>query len=507
MLVVQSMKDIPVNEKGVNSGISRRQMLLAATSAALATAVASSASLAASKPTGADGTVHDVVVIGAGLAGLTAARDLTLAGRNDFVVLEADNRVGGRTLNHKLAGGHYSEAGGQWVGPGQTAIYDLCRELDIGMHPTYLKGKSVYRAADGSMYAEDAGGNFSVSPELAKVVEKLNELAADVPSGAPWTAPRAAELDAISLAEFVKPYNLNTLDTLSFVTGMRLTDTIHYQEVSLLYALSRINYAGSYEQLEGFTGGAQEQRIENGSQYISEVMADGIGERLHLSAPARKITGWDSDVVSVHTDAGVFRARQVILAISPALCNKVAFEPALPPKRQQLQQQWPAFAPGRKTCHVYSRPFWRDAGFNGWFFTIGGEVMWAYDNSPADGSIGVINAFIYPSMSSDPDVLAPQLASMFAEAFGDEAMKYTEFHDQDWGEEPFCMSCVSPLTPGFLTSGLMDALRAPVGNLVWAGTETAQIWQTYMDGAVRSGHRAALEALSGLASRAQEVCA
>lgn len=504
------MKGNPVHDKGVDAGISRRQMLLAATGTALATAVAGSASLAENKVTGAtagaDANVLDVVVIGAGLAGLTAARDLVLAGRNAFVVLEANDRVGGRTLNHKLAGGHYSEAGGQWVGPGQTAVYDLCRELDIDMFPTYLKGKSVYRAADGSLYAEDAGGNFSVSPELEKVIEKLNELAAAVPSGAPWTAPRAAELDAISLAEFVEPYGLNTMDTLSLDLGLRLTDTIHYQEVSLLYALSRINYAGSYQQLEGFAGGAQEQRIENGSQYISEVLAAGIGDRLHLSTPVRRITGWDSDVVSVHTDSGIFRARQVILAISPALCNKVAFEPALPTRRQALQRTWPAFAPGRKTCHVYSKPFWRDAGFNGWLFPIGGEVLWVYDNSPKDGSIGVLNAFIYPSMSNDPKVLGPQLASMYAEAFGKAALDYSEFHDQDWGEEPWCMSCVSPLTPGFLTSGLMDALRAPIGSLVWAGTETAQIWQTYMDGAVRSGHRAALEALSGLASQAREAC-
>lgn len=499
------MKDKPSFNVSGAQGISRRQMLLAATGTALATAVASSASLAASKATGgdaagADATVLDVVVIGAGLAGLTAARDLKLAGNESFVVLEANDRVGGRTLNHHLENGQYSESGGQWVGPGQTAIYDLCRELKIGMHPTYLKGKSVYRAPDGSLFEEDAGGNFSLSPEMHKVVEKLNELAATVPGEAPWTAPRAAELDAISVAEFIEPFGLNTLDTLSFEVGLRLTDTIHHQKVSLLYALSRISTAGSYHELEGFTGGAQEQRIENGSQYISEVMAADIGDKLHLSSPVRKISGWDGDIVTVHADAGVFRARQVILAISPGLCDKVDFEPALPQQRSELQKRWPSYAPGRKTCHVYERPFWRDKGYNGWFFTIGGEVMWAYDNSPQDESIGVINAFIYPSMSKDPAVLGPKLAQMYAEAFGDKALNYTEFHDQDWGEEPWCMSCVSPLPPGFLTSGLPAALRTPLGRLVWSGTETADIWFTYMDGAVRSGHRAALQALGSLSS-------
>ncbi len=384
------------------------------------------------------------------------------------------------------------------MGPGQTAIYDLCRELNIGMHPTYLKGKSVYAAKDGSLYAEDSGGGFAVSPNMQKVVDKLNELAAEVPSGAAWTASRAKELDAMSLADFIAPYDLDAMDLLSFDVGFRLTDTMHYQKISLLYALSRINYAGSYEQLEGFTGGAQEQRIENGSQYISEVMAQQIGAKLRLTSPVREITGWDSDVVTVHSDGGVFRARRVIIAMPPALCNNIQFQPELPQSRKEVQQRWPGYSPGRKTCHVYERPFWRDMGYNGWFFTIGGEVMWAYDNSPEDGSIGVLNAFIYPSMPSDPDVLGPKLANMYASAFGDEALRYTEFHDQDWGEEPWCPACVAPLSPGFLTSGLMPALREPVGGLVWSGTETAEIWHTYMDGAVRSGHRAALEALHGL---------
>jgi len=493
------MKDDSESDIALDSGLSRRQMLLAATSAALVTASHGASSSITGKSSAADDAqVLDVVVIGAGLAGLTAARDLQLSGCQSFVVLEANDRVGGRTLNHPLENGGYSEAGGQWVGPGQTSVYDLCRELDIGMHPTYLKGKSVYRAADGSLYSEDAGGGFGVSPKMQKVVDKLNELAGSVPSGAAWSAPGAAELDKQSLADFINDYDLDALDLLSFDVAFRLTDTIHYQDISLLHALSRINSAGSYEKLEGFTGGAQEQRIEGGSQFISQVMADQLGEKLHLSSPVRKVSGWDADVVTVHADAGVFRARQVIFAISPALCDKIAFHPELPEARRELQSRWPGYSPGRKTCHVYDRPFWREKGYNGWFFTIGGEVMWAYDNSPEDGSIGVINAFVYPSMPSDPKILAPMLARMYADAFGDEALNYTEFHDQDWGQEDWCQGCVAPMPPGLLSSGLMQSLREPLGRLVWSGTETAEIWATYMDGAVRSGHRAALETLHGL---------
>ena len=484
-----------MSKSKVQVGVSRRRMLQATMASTVAAAVPSSTQARSSAQ---NAGVLDVVVIGAGLAGLTAARDLQRAGCDSFAVLEANGRVGGRTLNHKLKGGHYSEAGGQWVGPGQTAIYDLCRELNIGMHPTYLKGKSVYRANDGSMYEEDAGGGFSVSPELHKVIQELNALSATVPSAAPWTSPRAAEFDSISIWDWLAPRGLNALDTLSIELGFRLTDTMHPQKVSLLYALSRINSAGSWEQLEGFAGGAQEQRIENGSQYISEVLGEQLGDKLHLSSAVRRIADWNSDVVSVHTDSGIFKARQVILAISPALCHQIDFAPELPKNRAELQKRWPNYAPGRKTAHVYHSPFWRAQGYNAWFFTIGGGVMWAYDNSPEDESIGVINAFIHPSLPKDPKVLEAKLSGYYADAFGAEALSPIEFHDKDWGEEVWCPSCVSPLPPGFLTSGLMDALREPIGKLVWSGTESAEIWQTYMDGAVRSGHRAALQALHSL---------
>ena len=185
------------------SGISRRSVLLAATGSALAAATTPQLAQTAEPAEAMDPDILDVIIVGAGLAGLTAARDLSRAGCDSFAVLEGNDRVGGRTYNHKLKNGRYSEAGGQWIGPGQTAIYDLCRELNIGVHENYLKGKSVYMARDGSLYEEDANGGFSWSPEMRKIIDELNELSLDVPSAAPWTAPRAEELDRISVAEYL----------------------------------------------------------------------------------------------------------------------------------------------------------------------------------------------------------------------------------------------------------------------------------------------------------------
>jgi monoamine oxidase len=494
---MSEQKKCNANQKG---RLSRRQVLGAATGTALA-AIAPGAVATGTGTVGSDDpSILDVIVIGGGLAGLTAARDLARAGNESFVVLEARDRVGGRTLNHQLQGSYFSEAGGQWIGPGQTAIYDLCRELDIGTFPTYLKGRAVYLSGEQGRFTQEAGSDVSGgSPALEAIVAELNEMALQVPSGAAWTAPRAAELDAITVGDWLSTKSLDSIDSLGFGQGIRLSNGTHMQNVSMLYFLSMINFAGSYHQLEGFEGGAQETRIEGGSQWISTVMAQALGDKLRLSTPVRKITGWDTDTATVHTDAGALRARQVIVALSPALCNQVQYQPQLPAARQELQRRWPAYAPARKVAHVYSRPFWRDLGFNGWIFDIGGAVWWGYDNSPQDGSIGVINAFVDSSLPADPAVVGPLLASVYARAFGDnEALEFLEYHDQDWGVEPWSLSCVSPLTPGMLTSGLMPALRAPVGKLHWSGTETAEIWHGYMDGAVRSGHQAALQALNAL---------
>ena len=138
------------------------------------------------------------------IASATAARDLQRAGCESFVVLEARNRVGGRTLNHDLGNGYFSEAGGQWIGPGQTAVADLARELGVGTFPTYWQGKSTI-VARGARAAVDTAGGFGTDPKIAHELEKL---AKSVPSGAPWTSPRAAEFDAMSVGDWLAKRNI-----------------------------------------------------------------------------------------------------------------------------------------------------------------------------------------------------------------------------------------------------------------------------------------------------------
>lgn len=449
------------------------------------------------KPASADNGILDIAIIGAGIAGLTAARDLQQAGCDSFVVLEARDRVGGRTLNHDLGSGYISEVGGQWIGPGQTAVADLARELEVGTFPTYYKGKTVFLGGEKGRIALDLDGTFGTNEDIAA---KLSELSRLVPSGAPWKSEKAAELDKLSAGDWLAKQDIKPEDRRSWDVSFALTCGITPSKMGLLHFLSMINSADcNYSRLESIKDSAQGTRLIGGSQILSIRMAEQLGDKVRLSCPVRKVSSWNGEVVTLHTDQGEIRARRVIVAIHPALCNQIRFEPALPEGRSALQRAWPAHSPARKTAMVYKRPFWREKGLNGHTHQLDGAVLWAWDNSPPGGEIGVINAFItnaqLPSGHQDAQMA---LAKIYAQAFGDEALSPVAYYDHDWGfADPWTLTCVSAIPPGFWTT-YGESLRPPCGNLIWSGTETADIWAGYMDGAVRSGHQSALYALNSL---------
>ncbi|WP_187806493.1 FAD-dependent oxidoreductase [Aquipseudomonas alcaligenes] len=443
-----------------------------------------------------DEDILDVVIVGAGLSGLTAACSLLQAGCESFLVVEARDRVGGRTLNHDLGNGYISEAGGQWIGSSQTAVADLARELGVGTFPSYYQGESVFLGGEGRMVT-DLKGTLGADETLAA---QLSELSRDVPSAAPWKSPRAAEFDKLSVGDWLSKQNVDLQKGLSLEGGIVISGGVMPAKLGLLHYLSMINSADcEYSQLDGMAHSAQDTRIVGGSQILSIKMAEQLGEKVKLSSPVRQIEGWDQDVVTIRTDSGDVRARKVIMAIHPALCQQIEFTPQLPAKRAALQRAWPGYSPMRKTAMVYSRPFWREKGLNGHLSQIGGPIIWAYDNSPPNGEIGVINAFVRSAtLPSDLDKAKRVQTEIYAQALGEEALSPLSYHDHDWGQaDPWTITCVSAIPPGFWSEH-GEALRPPCGNLIWSGTETAEIWAGYMDGAVRSGRQSALQVLNAL---------
>ncbi|MCG2581776.1 MAG: FAD-dependent oxidoreductase [Marinobacter sp.] len=480
----------------------RRQLLKFAGASAAAGGFGLSAGLARAGATldpGSFDDVLDVAIIGGGLSGLTSARDLQRAGCESFVVLEARDRVGGRTLNYDVGHGEVSDVGGQWIGPSQTAVADLARELEVETFPSYYDGKTVILGGEGQL-AIDLEGTFGTDHAIA---EKLSKLSRDVPSGAPWKSPRADELDKLSVGDWLARQDIKVEDRVSWDGSIALTGGAMPAKMGFLHFLSMINSATSdYFKLDSIKDSAQGTRFVGGAQLLSIKMAEELGDKLRLSCPVRRISNWDRDVVTLHTDQGTIRARQVIMALSPPLCQQIDFSPSLPENRAALQRAWPAHSPARKTAMVYSRPFWREKGLNGHIFQVNGPIIWAYDNSPVNGEVGVINAFVSnANLPSGHDQAKRVLAEIYAQAWGEEALSPVAYHDQDWGQvDPWTITCISAIPPGFWTTH-GEALNPPSGNLIWSGTETADIWAGYMDGAVRSGHQSALEALNALRLR------
>jgi monoamine oxidase len=439
----------------------------------------------------------DVVIIGAGLAGLTAARQLVRAGIRSVLVLEARDRVGGRTLNQPVGGGQVVEAGGQWVGPTQHRILALARELRVATFKTYTAGTDLVHV-DGR---RTTGGQDGLAPadaaELARARRQLEELARTVPLAAPWRTPHAAELDRLTLADWANR-NVRTPDArAAFAIGVAST-LDDPSEVSLLYYLFFLRSTGGFAVLDATAGGAQDSRFVGGSQLLSLRMAAQLGDRVVVGCPVRRVVQRGDGLVRVEADRLVIEARRLIVAMMPADTRRIEFDPPLPAARQALVRGWQA-SPVFKVNVVYPEPFWRAAGLNGQAVWDTPPVEFSFDNSPPGGKPGVLVAFLTPGDGLPRDAAGRRRAVLTALAgcFGERALRPTAYLETDWGRDGWTAGCVSPLGPGVL-SRYGPALRDPVGRIHWAGTETSEVWTGYMEGAVRSGERAAKEVLARL---------
>ena len=425
----------------------------------------------------------DVVVVGAGLSGLAAARHLTRHRVRDIAVLEARDRVGGRTLNQPVAGGAVAEAGGQWVGPTQDAIIGLMRELGIDRFPTYSTGRFVDRSG------ADVGLRGWLDYRRAR--RRLNRMARLLSPDAPWRTRRAREWDAVSVADWLDASvkttaarQLVALD-LSAAVGGEPTN------VSLLYYLY---YIRSATDLDHLTDEAQRWRIEGGAQAVSLALAAELGDVVHLNEAVLEIRRAD-DGVAVRTANAETTARKVIVALSPADATRIAFSPPLGAARWELNRIW-AGGTGTKVHAVYPTAFRRGAGFSGQGLN-GGFVGLTYDNSPASGTPGILVGFVADeaAMPRDENQRRQLALESFAELFGDRALSPIDYTEYDWSRDPWATNCVSYLLPGAMTR-LGSVLRKPDDGIHWAGTETSDLWCGYMDGAVRAGIRAATEVMS-----------
>lgn len=444
----------------------------------------------------------DVVVVGAGFAGLSAARAVA-AGGAGVAVLEARDRVGGRTVNADLGGGAQVELGGQWVGPTQDRIAALAASVGVDTYPSFSEGENLLRL--DRRLRRYSGTIPRLNPvvllDAQRAVRRINRLAAGINPQAPWASKQAARLDRVSFAAWLERSVLtDTARRLVRIAGRTLWGA-EPEELSLLHVAFYVRSAGSFELLTDVEGGAQQDRLVGGPAAVAERVADELGEQLLLGAAVRRIE-YGADGVTVSVAGGRLRSRRAIVAIPPALAPAIAFDPPLPAARALLATR---MAPGwlTKVATIYSEPFWRADGLSGEALNEQGPVTMTFDNCPPGAGHGVLVGFIG---GRDAREFATLGASQRREAvlrcmvdlFGPRARAAERYLEQDWAAEPWSRG--GPVsnfsTGGWTAAG--PALRAPVGPLHWAGAETATRWAGYIDGAVSSGERAAAEALSAL---------
>ncbi len=455
----------------------------------------------------------DVVVIGAGLAGLTAARNLVRAGKT-VVVLEARDRSGGRVTSHKLVGtDELSESGGTFVGPTQNRVLETMRELGLVTFDTYNTGENVYYV-DGqrSTFSDTAPtGSAPLDPtilaDLARVVTDLNERSRGVPVDAPWQAANAFELDQQTLETYLRENSTSERFREVARLACRPIFGAEPKELSLLFVLFYIaasgdeRNVGTFERNFNTRNGAQQWRVRGTSSKIVDGLHAQLGRRVVLNNPCRKLVQENGQVRAEATNYTVL-AKHAIVAIPPALAARIDYSPPLPVARDQLMQR---LGQGNltKVAAVYEKPFWRDKGLTGQALGLEGYANAVFDDSPEDGAPGVLFAFVGGDKArqfaglGEADRRAAVLKD-FSDYFGPEANNPTEYFETEWAAEPWSRGGpVGIYGPGTLTA-YGPALRAPVGKIHWAGTETATYWNGYMDGAIRSGERAATEVLDVL---------
>ena len=443
----------------------------------------------------------DAVVVGAGLSGLTAARFLSDGGAS-VAVLEARDRVGGRTLSRQVGQGTF-DLGGQWLGPTQDRVAALARELGVATFPTYHQGIKLLDV-DGriSRYRSDIPRLPLLDLlELQILTMRIDYMARSVPLSEPTAARRAARWDGMTVESWKRRHIRSRRVRGLIDAATRVVFGAEPCELSLLHFLFYSHAGGGFLNLCEISGGAQQDRFVTGAQSLSLRLAEVLGDRVAVNAPVRRIRH-DGDGVVVSSDRGDVRAGYVIIAIPPALVERIDCDPALPAARAQLYQRVP-MGSTIKCLVTYDEPFWRANGLSGEVVCTGGPVTVWFDNCSHDNAQPALVGFVVGRAARSFSGLSASerrsaIIASLVRYFGARARQPMEIVEQDWNAEPWTQGCPVGIWPPGVLSGSAARLREPVGRLHWAGTETATVWNGYLEGAMQAGERAAHEVLRRL---------
>ena len=443
----------------------------------------------------------DYCVVGAGFAGLTAALRLQQAG-GSVALLEARDRVGGRTFTVTRDDGSWVDRGGAWVGPGQDRIYALMDEFGVPEYKQHNDGDAMM-IVGGKKHRYGGTIPWSMSPwavtNLGLGLHAVEKMCKSIPIEAPWEAREAAEWDRISVAEWIEKNSMSKQASEMLEMALAGPYTSAASEVSVLWMLLQMASAGGPTFVISGKGGSQDARPVGGMGAIYRPMAAALGDALQLSQPVRQITQ-DADGVTVQADDLTVRARRAIVAIPLAIASSIIYEPTLPVDRAFLHQRMPGGAVF-KISVVYDEPFWRAAGLSGQSAAPGSLATLTIDACTDTGDPGVmcvITEGVEARRLGQLDEAGRQVAVIaeLVDRFGSKASAPLEFHEQNWTTERYSGGGMISHAPTGVLTQFGHTLREPCGRVHWAGTESSAVMCGWVDGAVRSGERAAAEVIT-----------
>ena len=446
-------------------------------------------------------TAHqvDVVIVGAGFAGMMAARSLIRSGKR-VVVLEARDRVGGRIKAGKIAG-HAVDVGGMWVGPTQTRLLELIKEYGLTTTPQYITGKNVVQVAGKRWLAEgeDVGLDTDAQKEFDATFAELDRLAGQVPLDTPWAAPGAEEFDGMTVEDWL---SANTkFESVRSLLRANIRDIYQAEtfQMSFLYFLFYIRSGDTIETLFGVKDAAQAFRVVEGLHSVAGKLAGELGNTIMFEAPVRTIFQSPTGV-TVRSDRGEWLAGYCVMAVPLSLSVRIAYDPPLSPERDALAQHMP-MGSVIKWYVAYEKPFWREHGWNGYANSTLPPMNVCYDATPPEGKPGLLVGFIDSSSalrwtSRSVEDRKKLVMDRLVDLFGSEAGHPIDYEDQNWPAEVWSRGCFgASMGPGVMTT-VGRVIRQPHGRIYWAGTETSAKWMGYVEGAIHSGDRAAAEILT-----------
>lgn len=450
-----------------------------------------------------------VLIIGAGLSGLSAAKHLTDNGV-DVIVLDARDRVGGRTYTTRNNVVEWVDLGGSYVGPSQNHILRLANDIGVETYKIFSDLSSIQFSRGKRFTYTTQWAKFGFFSPLAWfdvnfVMRKMEKMMEMIPVEDPWNSPHAIEWDDMSISTFVEKECWTRHGRefiLSTCQANLASDPAH---VSLLWALWYVKCCDGNRRIWNVDNGAQERKFVGGSMTVSEKLAELLGDKVVLNSQVCTLTQTDSEVTVTNTDNITYKADYVIMAIPLPMQLKLHYDPPLPALRNQLIQRTPVGCVIKANLY-YKYPFWREKGFNGFISCFDGQLVVGnvLDDCRPGFNLAALTVFIFTdhaiqlqelSQEARLKVVTQDLARTYS---CDDALYPVHFEEHNWLEEQYSGGCyVCTFAPGVL-SRFGKIIREPFQRVFFAGTETATSWPGYMNGAVQAGERAAREAMHEL---------